>query len=73
MLYPNPASKELFLENLELNSTIEIYTTLGELVYSDMNTSVNFRTNLEDKNPGLYLVKIKNGLNIQNLKFLLHK
>ena len=73
MLYPNPASKELFLENLELNSTIEIYNTLGELVYSDMNTSVNFRTNLEDKNPGLYLVKIKNGLNIQNLKFLLHK
>jgi CubicO group peptidase (beta-lactamase class C family) len=73
MLYPNPASKELFLENLELNSTIEIYTTLGELVYSDINTSVNFRINLENHNSGVYFIKIKNGFNSQNLKFLLHK
>jgi CubicO group peptidase (beta-lactamase class C family) len=73
MLYPNPSSKELFIDNLELNSTIEIYNTLGELIYNELNTSSNCRINLENHNSGVYFIKIKNGFNIQNLKFLLHK
>jgi hypothetical protein len=72
-LYPNPASKELFIENLELNSTIEIFNTLGELIFSELNTSSNCRINIENHNSGVYFVRVKNGLNIQNLKFLLCK
>ncbi len=73
MLYPNPSTKELFIENLELNSTIEIYNTLGELIYNELNTSSNCRINLENHNSGVYFIKIKNGFNSQNLKFLLCK
>jgi CubicO group peptidase (beta-lactamase class C family) len=73
MLYPNPSSKELFIDNLELNSTIEIYNTLGELIYNELNTSSNCRINLENHNSGVYFIKIKNGFNSQNLRFLLCK
>lgn len=73
LLYPNPSSKELFIDNLELNSTIEIYNTLGELIYNELNTSSNCRINLENHNSGVYFIKIKNGFNSQNLKFLLCK
>lgn len=73
LLYPNPSSKELFIDNLELNSTIEIYNTLGELIYNELNTSSNCRINLENHNSGVYFIKIKNGFNRQNLKFLLCK
>lgn len=73
LLYPNPSSKELFIDNLELNSTIEIYNTLGELIYNELNTSSNCRINLENHNSGVYFIKIKNGFNSQNLRFLLCK
>jgi hypothetical protein len=56
LLYPNPSSKELFIDNLELNSTIEIYNTLGELIYNELNTSSNCRINLENHNSGVYFI-----------------
>ncbi len=58
-LYPNPADKNVFVTTTETNGTIEIFNTIGKIVYSDRITSPKQNINIEDLNAGIYFVQIK--------------
>lgn len=62
-LYPNPVGDQLKIESLNSNEclTIEIYNTLGSLVYQTKSTDAITTIDLSDFENGLYIVKITMG------------
>jgi PKD repeat protein len=60
-VYPNPASSEI---NVELwsntNSTVEIYSATGELVYSQQVSGSKFTVDVKDFSTGMYTMRITN-------------
>ncbi len=63
-IYPNPASKQLFIEtvnNLTSGSNIEIRDISGKLVYSKKeHKSRILKINIADLSPGIYSVQLRN-------------
>lgn len=62
--YPNPFNKYINIENkLELNLTIKIINSIGELIYiNDVNT-LNYKVNLTDHPNGIYYLSITDKVN----------
>ena len=59
-LYPNPTNSSFIISGIELNTTISIYNTIGELMKSIKSTDNNTTVDLSDYSTGIYLIKIKN-------------
>ncbi len=59
-VYPNPASSELFVEYLDPNTIISIYSLRGVLVGSFLANSKVTKINIEDLSSGLYFVEVLN-------------
>ena len=59
-VYPNPTAGNLFVQitNTE-NVSAEIYNSLGQLIFAKQLRSIKENINLEDVNPGMYLLRIK--------------
>lgn len=57
-VYPNPAKSVLYLENLDSNSQINIYSITGKLVIS--SHSMNSKTELDVSrlSPGVYIIRV---------------
>lgn len=56
MVYPNPASETLFVQNFEEQSfRVEILDLRGRVLHSSANSS---QINIEDFNSGIYILKI---------------
>ena len=65
--YINPLTKELTIENLVNNETIEIYSMLGNRVIQTRNVNGSVaRINISDLSTGVYIVTVNN----QATKFL---
>ncbi len=63
-IYPNPASLEVNITNVH-NSTIEIYSILGEKIYSHKSKSNIYNLNISNFDSGNYIIKIiKNNITI---------
>jgi hypothetical protein len=72
IIYPNPASSVLNIENAE-NSSIEIYDLLGRVILSENNISLNKQLNVSSFSTGTYLIKISNNGQIKTDKFIINR
>jgi hypothetical protein len=71
-LYPNPVSEMLFIEGLENQTRIEIFSSSGQCMHQSLNQSERiFQSDVSAYLPGVYLVKLssKEGRNLL-LKFI---
>ncbi len=66
-IYPNPAKDKLFINNAE-NSDVNIYSLNGKLVLKQ-KLMKNY-IDLSKLNAGMYIIRINNGENIYNSKFV---
>ncbi|MCP4311340.1 MAG: T9SS type A sorting domain-containing protein [Bacteroidetes bacterium] len=57
-VYPNPARDKVYIEVPE-SSVVEIYTMMGQLVYSNDHLPERIEIELSDWETGIYLVRIK--------------
>jgi hypothetical protein len=74
-VYPNPTSGTLFvkLDNTE-NTSVEVYNTLGQLVFSKTIVAATESINLENLNQGVYTVFVKqNNIYIHHSNIILNK
>ena len=72
VMYPNPASSVLNIENAE-NSSIEIYDLLGRIILSENIISSNKQLNVSSLSNGTYLIKISNNGQNKIDKFIINK
>tara|TARA_R110000787_G_scaffold96415_1_gene199717 strand:+ start:24403 stop:26097 length:1695 start_codon:yes stop_codon:yes gene_type:complete len=72
IIYPNPASSVLNIENAE-NSSIEIYDLLGRVILSENNISLNKQLNVSSFSTGTYLIKISNNGQVKTDKFIINR
>ncbi|TVQ08386.1 MAG: T9SS C-terminal target domain-containing protein [Bacteroidetes bacterium] len=70
VLYPNPASDELFIASKEEISLIQVYDISGRLLYEYDRTCKNYKMNTSVFNTGLYLVRIFTGTATHTRKVL---
>src|SRR5690606_15766796 len=76
LMYPNPASNEVFIQfynNTSSNAEIKINNALGQLVYSSnaqLNADNRTTVNTSRYASGMYFVTIKNGEQTQIKKLL---
>ena len=66
-IYPNPASKNIFVEN-NTGATISIYTLVGEKVKEITNADKNAVVNVADLKEGTYIVKVIDGNTVKTAK-----
>ena len=67
-IYPNPFSKHLIFENLEKNSSLKVYSNLGELVYSKKN--INNKVLLPQFAKGIYFFTVEDEYRSQTFKMM---
>jgi len=72
IMYPNPASSILNIENAE-NSSIDVYDLLGRVILSKNNISLNQQLNVSSLTSGTYLIKITNGNQVKTDKFIINR
>jgi chitodextrinase len=61
-VFPNPASDQLVLKNLEMNSKITITAMDGKTIYKNANSvDGDFKLSVADWNRGIYLIRVQNG------------
>ncbi|MBN2777060.1 MAG: T9SS type A sorting domain-containing protein [Bacteroidales bacterium] len=72
-LYPNPNNGQftLSLDKTMLNSKIEIIDINGQIVYSQIATSIDNKIDIRNISTGLYNIRISNKENILSLRFLM--
>lgn len=68
-IYPNPVSSVLNIRNAA-NATIEIYSILGQVLYSKKDISIDEQIEVSQFTAGTYLVKITNGNAVKTSKFI---
>ena len=69
-VYPNPAS-EFIVVKTEGNFDLEIYNSLGQLVYSEKNLSSNVTTDISSLTRGNYVLVIRRGEEFVSKKVML--
>lgn len=73
-MYPNPASNVLNIvlpDNYELNGTVKVYNTLGQMVYNTTLSSTNHHSiDVSGYQSGVYFVKVQNGSQTKTLQFV---
>ena len=75
-IYPNPVGDNLKIDNLEENTTIDIYSITGQRVQSVSSAMGSIEIDMSNLSNGMYIVKLQNEKNtrtekIQVLKFVL--
>jgi photosystem II stability/assembly factor-like uncharacterized protein len=71
IVYPNPTNNLLYLK-LEGESQIFIYNLLGQLELNIMESD-NQYVDVSALDEGMYIIKIKSGLNIKTEKFIINR
>ncbi|AWG21846.1 hypothetical protein FFWV33_10030 [Flavobacterium faecale] len=59
-VYPNPVNDQLFIENDNQPFSMEIYSTVGQLIKTQTSTD-GARITVKNLNKGIYFVKVKAG------------
>lgn len=71
-IYPNPAQSEIYIYNsISEIMAIEIYNTIGELVFSDNNYHNSKAIELKNVSKGLYHISVKVNNELVNTKKLI--
>ncbi len=71
-LYPNPTKGQLFMISNTM-STVKIYNTLGEVVYSNDKQSKLTEINISNLTNGTYIVKVYSDKQVTTKKIVLNK
>ena len=71
-LYPNPSNGQFYMISNTM-STIKIYNTLGELVYSNNIPAKLTEINISDLTNGTYIVKVYSNKQVTTKKIILNK
>jgi len=56
---PNPVRDYLSIQNISLNSTVNVYDMVGKLVYSVKASDAHLHLDMRQLLSGLYLIKVK--------------
>jgi hypothetical protein len=71
-IYPNPATSEIFIySSISESMVVEIYNTIGELVYVDNNYHNSKAIELKNVSKGLYHIAVKVNNELVNTKKLI--
>ena len=75
ILYPNPTTSELRIENGELRmERITVYNAVGQVVIAVSNVNATtYRLNTEMLNSGIYFISVQTKNGITNSKFVVNK
>jgi hypothetical protein len=71
-IYPNPSSGifSIKLESANAKKQLSVYNTLGELVFSSIETAPEFTIDLSAQPAGIYLVNVFDGKNLVSKKVI---
>ena len=70
VVYPNPVSDKLIVEAAEAIGTVEVYSLVGALVYSQKDCSNKVEINTADLPSGIYFVRLTMGEGTQVRRFV---
>jgi Secretion system C-terminal sorting domain len=71
-MYPNPTNGTVNISNAK-NATINVYSIIGELVFSDLINSDEYTLHLDKQQNGMYIVQTNKDNVIQQQKLILNK
>ncbi len=57
-LFPNPALDYITIDGIELNSTIKIFNTVGQIVYNGKSKGTKENINISSLQNGMYLLQV---------------
>ena len=69
-IYPNPTTDYVNINGLKSASTIRVYSTTGQLVFTGKAESNKLSVNLSTCDAGLYLLQIESNGSVVNAKIL---
>ena len=69
ILYPNPASAEVFISNIPVDAVLSAFTIDGKLILQ--SKVLENRINVSNWNRGIYLIQIKTGNGTKSTKLLI--
>lgn len=72
-LYPNPSSKMIFIQNIEIGARVRIYDMNGKEVHSMMADNETIQINIEGLIEGIYQTIIENEEGLSLHKFVVNK
>jgi len=58
MIYPNPSNGFFTIKTNEINNTVTVFNSLGQVVYKNENASQNENIDLSAFGPGIYILRI---------------
>ena len=67
-IYPNPVRDNLKIDNLEENTTIEIYSITGQRVHTVSSVMGSTEIDMSNLSNGVYVLKMQNGKNTRTEK-----
>ncbi len=73
-LYPNPSTGEFTIElneRFEIGSTVQVLSTVGQLMYQQKINAQTTQLNLGDMAKGVYFVRLNNGENYESIRLVI--
>jgi GH35 family endo-1,4-beta-xylanase len=71
-VYPNPATSNINIETASAPFTVNVYNSMGRLIYSENSNEETIHLDVSSFNRGMYFIKVNNANNEMNVqKFLL--
>jgi len=68
--FPNPVKDILHIDYSETVDAIQVYTLLGQEVYSTTNSAKTSQIDMATFAAGTYLVRVTSGQNVKNIKVI---
>jgi len=69
-VYPNPSSKEIYINSQYIINSIEILNSLGQRVYREKINSINKTIDISTLNKGIYIIELKTDKGVIHRKFI---
>lgn len=69
-IYPNPNNGHFVMNLADEHSTVSVFNSVGQMVYSRDVNGETARFDLEDLTPGVYFVKVKSATTNETHKFI---
>ncbi len=69
-VYPNPSSKEIYINSQYIINSIEILNSLGQRVYREKINTTNKTIDISALNKGIYIIELKTEKGVIHRKFI---
>lgn len=68
-IYPNPSSTNIWVQNAEIGSTLQVYSMLGDLVDEKLIDRESISINVEQYPRGMYVIRVEGNTTIKQAIF----